>query len=129
MSGGALGAGERGSAPAEFVLVSALVLALFLGVVQVALVQHVRTLLVDAAAEGARVAARGDREPADAVARTRALIEASLADRYADDVRATTVLRDGLPLVEVTVSAPLPVVGLLGPTGMLTVRGHALKEG
>ena len=53
MIGGAPGAGERGSAVAEFVLVSALVLALFLGVVQVALAQHVRTLLVDAAAEGA----------------------------------------------------------------------------
>ena len=120
--------GERGSAVAEFALVAALVLVLFLGVVQVALAQHVRTLLVDAAAEGARLAARADRGPQDAVVRTRELIAASLADRYAEDVSARTVERDGVPLVEVSVTAPLPVVGLLGPDGVLSVRGHALEE-
>ena len=125
----ARGSGEQGSAVAEFTMVAALVVALFLGVVQVALVSHVRTLLIDAAAEGARIAARADRGPEDAVDRTRQLIAASLADRFARDVTARTVERDGVPVVEVTVSAPLPVVGLLGPAGLLTVAGHALEEG
>ncbi|WP_036969499.1 TadE/TadG family type IV pilus assembly protein, partial [Promicromonospora kroppenstedtii] len=49
---------EHGSAAVEFLLVSVLVLALLLGVVQVALAVHVRSLATDAAAEGARVAAR-----------------------------------------------------------------------
>jgi len=119
---------ERGSAVAEFTLVAALVLALFLGVVQVALVQHVRSLLVDAAAEGARVAARADREPQDGVARTQELIAAALTDGYAEHVHAATVERDGVPVVEMTVAAPLPVVGLLGPGGAMTVHGHALEE-
>jgi Flp pilus assembly protein TadG len=122
------GAAEHGSAAAEFLLVSVLVLALFLGVVQVALAVHVRSLATDAAAEGARVAARADRSPADGVARTRALLADALTGDYARDVTAGRTTLDGAAVTEVTVRAPLPVVGLLGPGGTLTVRGHALEE-
>ncbi len=120
---------ERGSAVVDFTLVSVLVLVLFLGVVQVALAVHVRSTLIDCAAEGARVAGRADRGPADGVARTRELVAASLSSRYAQEVTARRSTVDGLPVVEVSVTAPLPVVGLLGPSGMVTVEGHALEEG
>lgn len=119
---------EHGSAAVEFLLVSVLVLALLLGVVQVALAVHVRSLAIDAAAEGARVAARADRGPADGVARTRALLGEALTGAYARDVTAGHATVDGLVVTEVTVRTPLPVVGLLGPGGTLTVRGHALAE-
>jgi hypothetical protein len=98
---------ERGSAAVEFLLVSVLVLALLLGVVQVAL---------------------ADRGPADGVARTRALLAQALTGDYARDVTAGRTTIDGAPVTEVTVRTPLPVVGLLGPGGTLTVRGHALEE-
>ncbi|MCL2594351.1 MAG: pilus assembly protein [Promicromonosporaceae bacterium] len=120
---------ERGAAVAEFALVSTLVVLLFGAVVQVALAQHVRTLLIDAAGEGARVAARADREPQDGLAWTQELITATLPKRFAADVSAETMVFDGLPLVAVTVTAPLPLMGLLGPSGVITVTGHALKEG
>ncbi|MFE6969568.1 TadE/TadG family type IV pilus assembly protein [Isoptericola sp. NPDC057653] len=113
---------------AEFVMVAALVLALFLGVVQVALAMHVRALSIDAAAEGARVAARSDRDLASGATRTRDLLTAALGSRYAEDVSVRSAVRDGLDVVEVTVQVPLPVVGLLGPSGVLTLRGHALEE-
>ena len=119
---------ERGSAVVDFTLVSVLVLVLFLGVVQVALAVHVRATLVDCAAEGARVAGRADRGPQDGAARTRELITAALSPRYARDVEARQTVVDSLPVVEVTVTAPLPVVGLLGPGGVVTVDGHALEE-
>lgn len=119
---------DDGSAVVEFVLVSVLVLVLLLGVVQVALALHVRSLAIDAAAEGARVAARADRGPADGAARTRDLLTAALTGAYARDVTAGGGTLDGVPVAEVTVRAPLPVVGLLGPGGVLTVRGHALLE-
>lgn len=119
---------EAGSAVAEFVMVAALVLALFLGVVQVALAMHVRALSIDAAAEGARVAARADADLASGVTRTRELLAASLGGRYSGDVSARTTAQDGLDVVEVTVRVPLPVVGLLGPSGVLTLHGHALEE-
>ena len=47
---------------------------------------------------------------------------------YAQDVTAGATTLDGLDVVEVEVEAPLPLVGLLGPAGTLTVRGHALVE-
>lgn len=122
------GPSEHGSAAAEFLLVSVLVLALLLGVVQVALAVHVRSLATDAAAEGARVAARADRGPADGVARTRALLAQALTGDYARDVTAGRTVLHGATVTEVTVRTPLPVVGLLGPGGTLTVRGHALEE-
>ena len=48
---------ERGSAIVDFLLVSLLVTVLMLGVVQLALTLHVRNVLIDSAAEGARYAA------------------------------------------------------------------------
>ncbi|HEV7208774.1 MAG TPA: TadE/TadG family type IV pilus assembly protein [Mycobacteriales bacterium] len=49
--------GDRGSAVTEYVLVATLLVLVFLGVVQVALVLHARNVLVADAAEGARTAA------------------------------------------------------------------------
>ncbi|PFG36092.1 TadE-like protein [Flavimobilis soli] len=101
---------------------------LFVAVLQLALVLHVRTTLVDAAAEGARLAARADSRAQDGVARTVDLVTSSLSDRYASDVTADTIRRDDVLLAEVTVKAPAPVIGLLGSAGTITVRGHAILE-
>jgi hypothetical protein len=119
---------DRGSAVVGFVLVGTLLTVLFLGVVQLALALHVRSTLVDCAAEGARYGALADRSAQDAARRTRELISASLSVRYAEDVQAERTVVDGLDVVRVRVSAPLPVAGLLGPAGRLTVHGHALAE-
>ncbi|WP_243738026.1 TadE/TadG family type IV pilus assembly protein [Cellulomonas shaoxiangyii] len=112
----------------DFVLVGGLVVVLFMAVLQLAIVQHVRATCIDAAAEGARYGAHLGREPGDAAARTVALLRASLSDAYARDVSAHRVDADGLALVRVTVRAPLPLVGLLGPAGTLEVDGHAPVE-
>ena len=109
-------------------LVGGLVVVLFVAVVQLALVLHVRTTLVDAAAEGARLAARADQAPAAGVARTAELITSATSARYARDVTAATVQRGDVLLVEVTVRAPVPVVGLVGSFGDVTVTGHAIAE-
>ena len=109
-------------------LVGALTTVLFAAVLQVALVLHVRATLIDSAAEGARYGALADRAPTDGAARTTQLITSALSTRYATDVRAQGTVVDGLDVVQVEVTAPLPVLGLLGPTGSLTVTGHALAE-
>jgi hypothetical protein len=112
-----------------FVLVAALTTVLFAGVVQLALALHVRATLVDCAAEGARYGALADRTPAEGATRARDLIRSSLPPRFAADVRAERTTRSGLEVVRVEVTAPLPVIGLLGPSGRLTVAGHAIAEG
>lgn len=120
---------ESGSAAVDFVLVSVLVVMLFLGVIQVALAQHVRAVLADSAAEGARYGAPIGRTPADAAAHARALIASDLSARFARHVDAEYAEHDGIDVVEVRVSAPLPVVGMLGPSGVVDVVGHAVREG
>ena len=119
---------DAGVAVVDFALVSGLVTLLFAGGVQVTLAVHVRNTLIDCAAEGARYAALADRTPQDGVDRTTALIATSLSPAYAGHVVARETTLDGLPVVEVRVQAPLPVAGLVGPGGVLSVAGHALRE-
>ena len=57
-------AGQRGAAVVDFVLVMVILVPLFLGIFQLALVLHVRNTLTAAASEGARAAATLDGSPA-----------------------------------------------------------------
>lgn len=118
---------DSGSAVAEFVMVGALLTALTLGVLQLGLALLVRNTLVDAAAEGARFGALADNSPRDGVERTVDLISTALGPEYARDVSAASGSYLGQPAMIVTVQAPLPLVGLLGPQA-LEVSGHAAVE-
>lgn len=119
---------DSGSAVAEFVMVSGLLLLLALGLVQLALALHVRNTVIDAAAEGARFGSLADRTAADGAARASELITTAIGGSYAQDVSVATTTFLGRPSLVVTVRAPLPVVGLLGPEAMLEVEGHAALE-
>ncbi|BDZ40879.1 hypothetical protein GCM10025865_01780 [Paraoerskovia sediminicola] len=107
---------------------AALVVAVLGGVVQTAVVLHVRAVLVDSAGEGARVAARADRGAADGVERTRSLIAASFGPRYAQHIGSRRTTTAGLDLIEVSVDAPFPALGLFGPGGSMHVVGRAVVE-
>lgn len=113
---------------AEFSLVAVLLTALTLAVVQLALALHVRNTVLDAAAEGARYAALAGSSTDAGASRTRELIGSALSADFADDVAATTTVRGGVPVVEVTVRTPLPLIGLFGPARSLEVSGHAAVE-
>ena len=120
---------ELGAAVADFALVSGLVTFVFLGVLQLGFTLHTRNTLVSCAAEGARVAARQGASPADGVARARALIRASPADTYADDVTASTEdTPSGVRVVVVTVRAPVPVIGPFGIGESMDLVGRAFDE-
>lgn len=122
------GRGDRGAAVVDFVLVMVLLIPLFLGILQVALVLHVRNTITSAASEGARYGATLDRGPADGAARTRAQISGAISGRFAQQVsgRATTI--NGAPAVVVTVRAEVPALGIGGPAVRLNVAGHAVQE-
>ena len=116
---------ERGSAVVDFVLVGALLTMFFLAIIQLALVLHVRNTLIDAAASGARYGTLADRSAADARHRTGELIGTALNASFAQDIETREVTFQGLLTLEVTVRAPMPVVGLIGPRDLLEVKGHA----
>lgn len=120
--------GERGAAVVDFVLVLVVLLPLFLAILQLALVLHVRNTLTAAASDGARYAATVDRAPADGAAFTRRQIAGALADRFARDVRAELTTVGGAPAVRVRVRAEVPALGLWGPALRVEVDGHAVEE-
>ncbi len=119
---------DRGAAVVDFVLVLVVVVPLFLGILQVALVLHVRNTLTAAASEGARYAATVDRPPGAGAERTRQQISGALAERFAQAVTARTTTVHGAPGVEVEVTAVVPPLGIWGPGMRLDVTGHAVEE-
>lgn len=118
---------EEGSAVAEFVMVSTLVLALFVVVFQVGLALHTRNVLVAVAAEGARYGANADvSSEALVVQRVRDGIATAFTPDYAASASISAGLVDGV--VEVTVTAPFPLAFLPNGPVDVTVQGHALEE-
>jgi hypothetical protein len=117
--------GERGSAVVDFVLVGGLLTMFFLAIIQLTLVLHIRNTLIDAAASGARYGTLADRNSEDARARTEQLIGMALNPDFAMDVSTSESTYQGIRTLQVTVRAPLPVIGLIGPRAQLEVSGHA----
>nr|WP_246846649.1 pilus assembly protein [Humibacter ginsenosidimutans] len=109
-------------------MVGALLTVLTLAVLQLGLSLLVRNTLIDSAAEGAHIAALADNTLADGEQRTRELISSAIGDEYAHDVTAAVVRYRGTAAVEVTVRAPLPLLGLFGPDRVVEVSGHAPRE-
>lgn len=121
-------ADDRGSSPVEFVLVGTLLTLLTLGVLQFGVTVYVRNVVHDAAVEGAHHAALADTSLSEGAERTRAIVARTVGAEYADDVEVRRTTAQGFDAVEVRVSAPLPLVGLLGIPRMLEVTAHAPVE-
>lgn len=116
---------EEGTAVVDFALIGGLLTVIFIAIVQLALVLHVRNTLVDAASSGARFGTLADRTAGEAEERTASLISLSLGERFGEEITVGQSDVGGVQTLEVVVRAPLPVIGLIGPAGVLEVRGHA----
>ncbi|MBG6184506.1 Flp pilus assembly protein TadG [Arthrobacter sp. CAN_A214] len=116
---------EDGTAVVDFALIGGLLTVIFIAIVQLALVLHVRNTLIDAASSGARFGTLADRTAGDAEQRTASLISLALGDRFSEEIAVEQSDVGGVQTLEVVVRAPLPVIGLIGPTDVLEVRGRA----
>lgn len=112
---------------AEFALVTPLLLLVALAVLQLALALHVRTTLTAAAAEGARGAALAGSDLLIGETRARDVLSSSLAGGAVRDVRGEVVQIHGVPVIEMEVTADLPLIGVFGPVPM-SVTGRAVVE-
>ena len=128
MSRGRGWAADDGSAVADFVMVSGLLVILTLSVIQLGLVLFIRNTVVDDAAEGARFGALADNSATDGIARSVDLITTALGPGYATNVTASTGSYLGHPALTITVQTPLPLIGLIGLDNGLEVSGHAAIE-
>lgn len=120
--------GSRGNAPAEFVLVQAVLVATVLGLIQLSAVIHVRHTLLSAAQEGARWASYYDTDASEGVHLTRELVTVALSADYAQSVSALPHSVAGVPGVRVVVEAPIPMIGLWSAGGTLRVWADAPLE-
>src|SRR5262245_33021657 len=96
---------QRGSAVVDFVLVLVVLVPLVLGILQLALVLHVRNTLAAATSEGARYGAELGHTPAEGAGRTRSQIAGSLSGRFAEDVRGRVERTGGASMVVVSARA------------------------
>lgn len=119
--------GDHGSAIVDFVLVAPILLLVALAVLQVILVMHVRTVLISAAAEGARAAALAGSNLTAGERRTQAIIDESFAASSVERIDVHSDVSAGIPMIAVEIDARLPLIGLFGPT-LLHVHGHSLQE-
>lgn len=102
-----------------------LIVVIAVAVIQVALVVHTRSMLTDAAVQGAHAAALEGNTLDDGTDRARTAVARSLGSGYDAEITATQA-PDGL--IRIEISSTLPLVGMLGPGGTLHTDGHAIAE-
>lgn len=117
----------------EFVLVSMLVVALLMAVLQVAVFVHVRNVIAASAQEGARFGANADVDSAAGAARTREMVSRALSDDTADGLICTSAEEPGAAgavLVVVRCRGAVPsLFAAFGDLLVIDVAGRAVKEG
>ena len=124
--------GERGSAVVDFVLVSLLIVALLLAVLQVAVYAHVRNVVTASAQEGARYAANADVDSGLGAARTVDVVARATSAQTAKGLACTSgeeADASGLTVVVVRCTGSVPaLLASLGNLLPLEVTGRAVKE-
>lgn len=119
---------ERGVAIVDFVLVLLVLLPLVLGILQLALVLHVRNTLASAAAEGARHAAVAGSSGPAGEAKVRELVDGALPAGLVSSIVVRPAPVGGAPGWEAVVEAEVGVLGLDQPGIHLEVVGQAIAE-
>ncbi|OFR87957.1 pilus assembly protein TadE [Micrococcus sp. HMSC067E09] len=108
-------------------MVLALLAVLFLTLVQGAIAVHARNAMIDAASAGARYGALADRTAADGVARAEQVLAAGSVTALGTSVSAEDLSDGGTPVLRVTVTGTMPVLGLWHSPIEWEVHGHAFR--
>jgi Flp pilus assembly protein TadG len=124
---------ERGSAVVDFVMVSLLIVALLLAVLQVAVYVHVRNVVTASAQEGARYAANADVASDQGAPRTLDIVSRATSQGTADGLACSSAEEvepgSGLTLVVVRCSGSVPsLLPVLGDLLPLSATGRSVKE-
>ncbi len=108
-------------------MVLALLVVVFLTLVQAAVAVHARNGMIDAASAGARYGALADRTAADGVARTEEILDAGAVSALGTRVTSADLSDGGTPVLRITVTGSMPVFGLWASPIEWEVHGHAFK--
>ncbi|UFN46065.1 TadE/TadG family type IV pilus assembly protein [Nocardioides okcheonensis] len=119
---------ERGAAVVDFVWVVLVLLPLVVGILQLALVLHVRNTLAAAAGEGARHAAVAGSSADAGRAKVEELVDGALSEKFVRDVVVRPARVGGAPGYEAVVEADVTILGIGGASVHVRVAGHAVAE-
>jgi Flp pilus assembly protein TadG len=124
---------DEGSAVVEFSLVAVLLLAVLLGIVQVAVYLHIRNVAAASAAEGARYGANADVGAAEGAERAGDILRRGAGDGTADRLSCAgseDVGPSGVAVVTVRCTGVLPVFfAPLGEVLPVRVSARSVEEG
>jgi hypothetical protein len=118
----------RGSAPLEFVGVGALTTLVVLAILQVAVVSHVRAVVLDSAAAGAAHGALADSSLRAAVERTRSLLKIGIASDLISKVSGSTGTVASRRVAVIRVDYRVPAFAMWIPTAIGSVSARAFVE-
>lgn len=110
---------------AGFALTAGLTTLVFLIVLQFAFFLHTKAVLIDAAGQGARVAARHGGTLEQGIARTNDILSPLTTTPTVTAHHQTLGQR---PAVRITVTTQFPILGPYGLPGFLHAQGNALVE-
>lgn len=108
-------------------MVLGLLALVFLTLVQGAVAVHCRNAMIDAASAGARYGALADRSAADGVSRTEHLLRSGAVSAVGTAVSAANLEDGGVPVLRVTVTGRMPLLGLWDSPIEWEVHGHAYR--
>jgi hypothetical protein len=118
---------ESGSAPVEFVMVSGLLVALVLAALQVSFVGMYRTVVTDAVVSGSAYAALADVSDPAGITRARDMLRSSFGRDVADSA-VFNMAQSEPGVVAIEARVRLPVIGMWGVPGALTIVGRSFRE-
>lgn len=103
-------------------------LPIVLGILQLALVLHVRNTLASAAGEGARLAAVAGSSGPAGQAKVEELVDMALSRDFVRSVIVRPAPVGGVAGFEAVVEADVGVLGMGGPGIHIRVEGHSVAE-
>ncbi|MBX3312658.1 MAG: pilus assembly protein [Microbacteriaceae bacterium] len=119
---------QHGSAAVEFIGASVLVLLMMLMVFQVSMFMYVRTVSIDALAQGAQVAARYDSNIAEGLAVAENILVNNFGENFKGKIRGKVVETGQERNVVLTAMVPMPILGFVGIPEAIEISAEAPIE-
>ena len=119
---------QDGSAVVDFILVSIPMLLIAISTIGITFTSYSRTVLMDAAIEGARFGSLADQDLASGMSRSRELVVAALGARFPVRIQGREYLAGSLKSIEISIETLLPGIGFVPGGDSLSVQAGATVE-
>ncbi len=117
-----------GSAVVDFILVSIPMLLIGISTIGITLTSYSRTVLIDAASEGARFGSLADQDLASGISKASQQIAASLGPNFPFSINGREYLVGSIKSIEISIETTIPGIGLLPGGSVMLIQAGATVE-